>query len=71
MVRQGKILVLILVNELQNFVLVCMIMLIKAIFLLMEKKSLNLNPNGNVYHFLVDHSSFDKSDILNIYWHFT
>ena len=60
--HQRKILVLIVVNK-----LVCIIMLTIAIFLLMEKKSLNLNLNGNVYHFSVGYNSFDKSDILNIH----
>ena len=46
-------------------------MLIIVICLLMEKKSLNLKSrevslNGNVYDFLVDYNSIDKSVILNI-----
>ena len=42
LVHQRKKLVLILVNQTQNFAWVCIIMLIIVICLLMEKKSLSL-----------------------------
>ena len=51
LVHQRKNLVLILVKQTQNFIWVCIIMLITVICLLMAKKSLSLKPTIKILTF--------------------